>query len=145
MTDIVKFDPNSLQGALRERIRNLFVELVPDAAWDDLVRKEIDRFFKPKEHKNTYESLRDGRWWEPSDFEKIANAEIAAFVSAKLKATLSEIGNTTWVNNVPNPSALVSDVIRKQLDQIINAAVVQLMGSAVQQVMHAMQQGVVPR
>jgi hypothetical protein len=69
---IVRFDPNTLKDRISDRIKNSFVELVPEDAWKALVQAELDKFFKPQFVKHGYNDVKE----EPSELSKIISAEI---------------------------------------------------------------------
>ena len=52
MSEIQKFDPNSLMQGVRDKIKSSFVDLIPDEQWNQMVQKEIDDFFQPKSTNN---------------------------------------------------------------------------------------------
>lgn len=44
--DIQKFDPATLMQGVKDRIKATFVSLIPDEQWDQMVKKEIDAYFR---------------------------------------------------------------------------------------------------
>ena len=53
--EVVKFDPSTLMQGVKDRIKSTFVSLVPDEAWEAMVKKEVDEYFKPRErYENGY-------------------------------------------------------------------------------------------
>lgn len=45
---VAPFDPQSLAGALRERVRDSLGMLIPDEQWDAMMQREINAFFTPE-------------------------------------------------------------------------------------------------
>ena len=46
---VEKFDPAQLMQGVKDRIKSTFVSLIPDEQWEQMVKTEVDNFFKGKE------------------------------------------------------------------------------------------------
>lgn len=44
--EIQKFDPSTLMQGVKDRIKATFASLIPDEQWDQMVKKEVDDFFR---------------------------------------------------------------------------------------------------
>ena len=54
-TQVQKFDPATLMQGVKDRIKATFVSLIPEEQWEEMVKKEVDKFFRE------YEIRGDGR------------------------------------------------------------------------------------
>jgi len=43
--DVVKFNPQQLTQKLKDKIKDTFIELIPDEEWNKLVESEVNEFF----------------------------------------------------------------------------------------------------
>lgn len=93
MAEIEKFDPSKLMDGVKDRIKATFVSLIPEDAWEQMVKTEVDRFFKPKENWNSSREYR-------SEFQDLVRKEIEDECKRRLKEYLSSPDfNTTWKDN----------------------------------------------
>jgi len=44
--EMQKFDPATLMQGVKDRIKATFVSLIPDDQWDQMVKKEVDDYFR---------------------------------------------------------------------------------------------------
>lgn len=50
----VPFDPKSLIDTVKERVKAVYVALIPDEAWQAMVKKEVDWFLNPPVERDQY-------------------------------------------------------------------------------------------
>lgn len=43
-TQVQKFDPATLMQGVKDRIKATFVSLIPEEQWEEMVKKEVDKF-----------------------------------------------------------------------------------------------------
>lgn len=92
MTDIQKFDSQSLMDGVRDRIKATFVSLIPDEQWDALIKKESEAFFGAKDRWGGYSN-------KYSDFEKLANEVMMKVATEKVEKFISEYKSTDWTDS----------------------------------------------
>lgn len=46
---VQKFDPSTLMQGVKDRIKSEFVSLIPDEQWQQMIKTEVDKFFKETE------------------------------------------------------------------------------------------------
>lgn len=46
---VQKFDPSTLMQGVKDRIKSEFVSLIPDEQWQQMIKSEVDKFFKETE------------------------------------------------------------------------------------------------
>lgn len=84
MSDQVeKFDPSKLMDGVKDRIKATFISLIPDDAWNKMVKDEVDRFFAPNQSWN-YNGNRD----KMSPFQLLVQTELTAEMTKKLRLYL---------------------------------------------------------
>lgn len=86
---VVKFDPSTLMEGVRDRVKATFVALIPDEAWDQMVKKEIDDWMKIRERGfNTREHY--------SDFSVVVRSEMRKRAVETVKKILGEFEEYNW-------------------------------------------------
>ena len=129
-TEVEKFDPSKLMDGVRDRIKATFVSLIPDAQWDDMVKKETDRFFEPKEGSNYYNNKK------PSDFQNIVNEELMVVTKKKLSEYLNKKYETKyWSGGGLKASKALEKFILENSDKILLSVI----GGMTQQMVSEMQ------
>lgn len=84
MAEVVKIDPSVFADRLRDRIRATLGDLIPEDAWDTLMKAEMDRFFNARrEGSGFYERS------IPSDFTAIVQEMFAQHVRERVKNFLA--------------------------------------------------------
>lgn len=80
--NIEKFDPSTLMQGVKDRIKATFVSLIPDEQWGQMVKAEIDSFFKQKET-----GFSNNRQYA-SDFQMLVRSMVNQEVKDRLEAYL---------------------------------------------------------
>jgi len=52
--EIEKFDPSKMMDGVKDRIKATFASLVPDDAWDQMVKSTVHKYFHEKDYGNNY-------------------------------------------------------------------------------------------
>lgn len=114
MAEIEKFDPSKLMDGVKDRIKATFVSLIPEAAWEEMVKAEISRFFNPKVSWNSDREYR-------SEFQDLVRKEIENECKNRLKEYLSSPDfYTVWENNgLPATTKAVENMIVKNSGEIM--------------------------
>src|SRR5438876_11157179 len=95
MTDeIEKFDPSKLMQGVKDRIKSTFVSLIPDDKWDELVKTEIDAWFKKETYNNRYNQ-------QVSSFQIVVEETLKELAKEKVKSVFLEYTNTQWKDGKP--------------------------------------------
>lgn len=112
--EIQKFDPSKLMDGVKDRIKATFVSLIPDDAWDQMVKTEVDKFFKKGELGYTSRQM-------ASDFDIIVRSMLEAEAKSRLVKYLeSEEFQSIWANNgQPTTAKAVEDIIVKNSGEIL--------------------------
>lgn len=93
--EIEKFDPSKMMDGVKDRIKATFVSLIPDDAWEGMIKGVQDSFFEKKKV-NTGTSY-DPKWVEkPSEFEELA----LSLMREKAKETIMAFLNSPEVNGM---------------------------------------------
>jgi hypothetical protein len=50
--EVQKFDPSTLMDGVKDRIKATFASMIPDEAWDTMVKTTVDEFFKKDMNQN---------------------------------------------------------------------------------------------
>jgi len=108
MSEIAKFDPSTLMEGVRAKIRASFVELIPDDAWNQMVKTEIDNFLLGE-----YDRWSNKR--NDSGFQKIVREELQKAVKEKVTAVIAEFQPNwqTETNSYDVPKMLKDEIIRQ--------------------------------
>jgi hypothetical protein len=122
--EIEKFDPAALMQGVRDRIKATFVSLIPDAQWEQMVKKEIDEFFKAGDG---YSSSRDLR----SSFQKEVNLALVDITKEKIKVMMKSYQETAWDNNAPKINEELKKVLEVEAPKIFTSMFAQMFQSAV--------------
>ena len=100
MSDKVqKFDPSKLMDGVKDRIRAEFASLIPDDAWQEMVKKEVDYFFYRKEDEG-YSSRRSS-----SQFERMCNTLLEKECKERFGEYLKSAEFSTVYNEKGSPIA----------------------------------------
>jgi len=107
-TELTK--PQNFEEIVRDRVRTVIMNAVPDEQIDLLIKKEFDKFFTHKEynHSNT-------------QFGTMVNTAIQAAMSTKIKAYVEKSLDTTW--NEQNMGQSVSEELVAKLAPVALQAV----------------------
>ena len=131
-----KFDANKAMDNIKKRIKSTFVSLIPDAQWKELVKKEVDDFFKVKDR-----GWRNGKAPRASDFTLLVQKTITEEAEKRLtKYIESIVFDTTWdTHGKPILSAEVERMIVDNSGQILTNLVGGMINNAMQNVQHNLQ------
>ena len=111
--EIEKFDANEAMQRVRERIKDSFVSLIPDEQWNEMVKKEVDSYFKEKE--SGY-----GQRAYASNFTLDVHSVLSEEVKQRVGKYLLENFNTAWNSNgIPICNAKVEDFITQNAGKIL--------------------------
>lgn len=91
--EIEKFDANKAMQSVKEKIKDAFVSLIPDSQWDEMVKKELDDYFKVRED-NNYNQNRYG-----SNFTRDVHALLKEEIDSRVKNYLATNFTTVWFHN----------------------------------------------
>lgn len=92
-TQVQKFDPATLMQGVKDRIKSTFVSLIPEEQWEEMVKKEVDKFFRE------YEIRGDGRRYV-SDFSSLVVSLLKEECERRMKEYLgSPEFQTIWTDN----------------------------------------------
>lgn len=130
-SDVVKFDPNTLTDRLRERIRNSIADLIPEEAWDALVKKEMDAFFTAQNTRDAYGSNRT--------VESVFAQELRAVMVAETKKRMTAMmakpeWNVYWDGKELQTGGRLMELAKKAGDSIITNWLATALGMFVQNV-----------
>lgn len=105
MSEIEKFKPENIMQTVKDRIKATFVSLIPDEKWNEMVKNEIDDFFKEKEisYHRTYKS----------NFQQLVREEISAECKKRIVEYLG--GKEFAVVWKSNGQLAVSDAVQEIL------------------------------
>jgi len=100
--EVTPFDPNRLKEALQERVRQQFLEVIPEDQWDAMIQKEIEAFFvdshyvkiteEEKKQPGYYNSHKTytARHINMTPFRSMVYEELWKLVSKRLQDALTE-------------------------------------------------------
>jgi hypothetical protein len=117
--DIKSFDPNDALKAVKERIKDSFVSLIPDDQWEDMIKKEITGYFAetPNNHQYGYNTQASST----SSFRKDVHALVSEETKTRTKAYLTENFQQVWDSNgQPRCNLAVEDIITKNAGKILS-------------------------
>lgn len=111
---VEKFDPSTLMQGVKDRIKATFVSLIPDAQWEQMVKTEVDGFFKTRESGYNYKS-------QVSDFTFLVNACLQEECKKRMTEYLtSDDFITNYTNNgVPVVTEKVKQLIVENSGEIL--------------------------
>lgn len=111
---IEKFDPSTLMQGVKDRIKATFVSLIPDTQWEQMVKTEVDDFFKKRESGYNYKS-------QVSDFTYLVNTCLKEECTKRMTEYLtSDDFITNYTNNgVPVVTEKVKQLIIENSGEIL--------------------------
>lgn len=92
---VAPFDANSSMQQIKDKIKSAFVDMIPDAQWEEMVKTEIEIFFSPVDsssHNHRYNNNKQ----QPSPFSHIVAGELENLAKEKLQAYMVEQGNQVF-------------------------------------------------
>lgn len=97
--------PESFQDIVRDRVRKIIMDAVPDGQIDSLVKKEYEAFFEDRVSSGYHKEV------IPSDFKKMVQVEIKAMVESKIKEYIGTKMTNLWDSNT-HGNKLLEEVTR---------------------------------
>lgn len=108
--EIQKFDPSTLMQGVKDRIKATFVSLIPDEQWDQMVKNEIDDFFRNREE--YYSRV------NTSTFKQCVHECLSLYVKDKAREILSSPDfSVNW-----NPDKQNYELSAMMRDELVNKA-----------------------
>jgi hypothetical protein len=117
--EIEKFDPSKLMQGVKDRIKSTFVSLIPDDKWDELVKAEIDAWFKKSTYNNRYNQ-------EVSSFQIVVEQTLNELAKEKVTDVLREYTNTQWKDGKPIINEELKKIITENADKIFAQVIGQM-------------------
>lgn len=127
MNQVAAFDPNTLRDKITDRIKNSFVELVPEEAWQKMVQGVIDEMLTPKSHGYNNEK-------RPSEMQQMIRDEITKRMKETIAKTLDQPEyQAVWDDRSGRQSAgpLVQEIIKQCAPDLVKVMFSDLVGSLV--------------
>jgi hypothetical protein len=125
MSEVQKFDPSTLMQGVKDRIKATFVSLIPDDQWDQMVKKEVDDFFKSIDTSYNSKNYR-------SAFGDVVRGELEKYVKEKISETLKHPDfDTLWTNNGYNVSEDIKTRLINAAPQIFAATIENAMSTVI--------------
>jgi len=118
--EIKVYDSNAIIQNVKDKIKDTFVGLIPDAEWEQMIKTEMNRFFNKREYDN-----KD----RPTDFERVTKEEIEKILRGKITTYLKEnYESTKWGDN----GLIVNDNIQKFITENADKILLSLIGGMIQ-------------
>jgi hypothetical protein len=113
--EIKDFDPNDALKAVKERIKDSFVSIIPDDQWEDMVKKEVSNYFS-----ETTTTSYGNNNTRISAFKSDVHSILSEETKSRVKAYLLENFQQAWeVNGQPKCNQVVEDIITKNAGKIL--------------------------
>ncbi len=129
----MQYDPSRLMDSVRDRIKAEFVGLIPEDAWKEMVKAEVDKFFE-MQHDNGY----GNRTALPSAFRRVVWEELGTATKAKMKEFLASEEWTGKWDPQGNGNLLASEAVRKLVAEKSGEILANVLGGAIQGVIQNM-------
>ena len=115
--EVQKFDPSTLMDGVKARIRAEFASLIPDEAWTEMVKKEVDYYFHDRSDYGWNNSPK------VTPFESLVRKLVEDEARRRLGAYLSsEEFNQIWLDHGQFAcSKFIEDIIVKNSGSIMVA------------------------
>ncbi len=146
MTDIAVFDPQSLQKKVSERVKAVFADLIPDAAFDEMVKREISGFFEVPSVKVESKETPHGYSGNDRRYDTGVSENITPFAQmvrecfvADLRKRLTVILLSPEWRSYPEVGSLVTQVTKELVPEIVTRLFQGIVGEAVQNIRQQMQ------
>ncbi len=119
--------PDNASKILRDKLRKMFLELMPDDKLDDILKAEWGRFFDDKTEKTTswgFEAVWDGSGFNKnqlnndmhaiSPFKFMVRQIMLEMFRAKVKEkTEQELSQIEWASNSGEDSTLIGEIVKE--------------------------------
>ena len=134
---VAPYDPAKLMDAVRDRIKAEFVGLIPEDAWKQMVKAEVERFFKTED---VYSYGYSDRKALPSQFQRVVWDALQEDTKARVKAFLD---SPEWAGEWgENGQRKAGEAVRKIVVEKSGEILSSLLANAMQQTIEAMRQRV---
>jgi len=120
-TAVEKFDLATLMNGVRERIRATFVSLIPDNAWEQMVKKEMTDFMAVKER-----NYRRDRY---SDFSQVVFEVMEERAIKTVNKIMEEYASWNWDEH---GRQIVSEKIQEMILTHAGQILLNVVGSMIQ-------------
>lgn len=114
--EVTKFDPAVLMQPVKDRIREEFSSLIPDEAWQSMIKTELDKFLK-------------------DELPKLIRSEIEVLAKKEIEKVLNgDYWRESWgVSGSRQTSEAVKNMIRDNMPEIITGIIGRAMGDLISQ------------
>jgi hypothetical protein len=145
---IEAFNMDNAAKALRAKLQNAFVELIPEEQWEALLKEEFEKFLKPYTEKSQY-----GRSYDkevPSKLSQVCNEILTNMFKERLK---HELASPDWFEPwVSEPAKdgmtpiahMVFVYLNQNKEELIEAAFARFIGNAVQAAVKHIRENPIP-
>lgn len=112
--DIKKFDAADAMKSVKEKIKDSFVSLIPDDQWNNMVKKEVEDYFKERPQGYSLSNR------PVSDFHYDVRAVLSEEVKQRVKKYLEDNFRSVWhENGIPKCDEKVEEIITKNAGKIL--------------------------
>lgn len=128
MSNIDKFNPQSLADTVKDRLKATFISLIPEEQWDQLVSNEIEVFFEKKE--DAYSTNRTSS----TKFQQLIQKELENYSIERLKEYFASDQFRVAYDEKGEP--VMSEAINKLIAENSGQMLMNLFHNAIQQHFH---------
>ena len=122
-----QFDPNNPLALIKDKIKDAYVSLIPEEQWDEMVKREIDEYFKITET-NTYNNNR----LSTSNFRRDVVSVLQEETIKRTKEYLDRNFNIVWDSNgIPKCNELIEEMITKNSGKILSNMIGDIVTNAI--------------
>ncbi len=112
-----EFNPNDALDAIKSRIKDVYVSLIPEEQWNEMVKNEIDRYFKRGDSPNAYGNSSS---LKVSNFAHDVHAVLMEETKRRTREYLQNNFTQQWdQNGVPRCNQLIEEMITKNSGKIL--------------------------
>lgn len=120
------FDANQAMQAIKDKIKSAFVELIPDEQWSEMVKKEVDDFFKVKEERFQSEG---NAYMQVSSFQKMVVKTLQELTADKVESYIKENYQGEWDGH--KGGYVVDEKIKEAVKENISDIFTDIIGNAI--------------
>lgn len=138
---IEAFNMADAAEALKTKLKNAFVEMIPEEQWEKLLKDEFDKFVNPRKVKDQY-----SREWKevPSGLSELCQEILRDMAKDKLKEELKDPKWSTHWGYDENQSIIscaIKEYLEDHQEELVRVAVREFMGSTFQNLIDQMKRG----
>ncbi|QQO97231.1 hypothetical protein M1M30_gp131 [Maribacter phage Colly_1] len=113
--EIKPFKPEDLMDGVRAKIKSTFVDLIPEEAWDAMVKAEVNSFMSPKSYNNY------NRTEQVSNFQFVIRDVLTEATREKCKELLNdpEFSSGMWQNGTEQPSQFIKQFMLDNANELM--------------------------